>query len=155
MFWKKKPSNEGDNGEDEPQFKRPGHRIFGFQCSPDIQAGAKALAKEMNVDLYVVAEHAIQLGLINISAAIKDPAERETLRVHLHNEHAMKHLIESVSVYDNEAAEYIRAIEIRRHHREQAIRELVELWSRYNLDPRLLKEMVLRELKKMFGPITQ
>ena len=51
-------------------MKKP---FFGFRCSPAIHMSAKALAKELHVDLYVLAEHAMQLGLMDIAAAAKDP----------------------------------------------------------------------------------
>jgi hypothetical protein len=148
MFWKKKQSN-GDDEEGESARKKPGRKIFGFQCSPDIHANAKVLAKQLNVDLYVVCEHAMQLGLIEIAASMKDSEEREMLLKHLSEEHTIKWLIESVSTYDAQAAVYIRAGQARRHHMDQAIRDLVELWCRYNLDPRLMREIILGELQRM------
>jgi soluble lytic murein transglycosylase-like protein len=106
------------------------------------------LAKELHVDLYVVAEHAMQLGLMDISAAAKDPEELEMLRVHLNREHVIEHLVESVSVYDAEAAEYIREGQSLLHQKERALRDLVELWTRYNLDPKLIREIILQELQR-------
>jgi hypothetical protein len=103
----------------------------------------------LHVDLYVVAEHAMQLGLMDIKEAMKDPGEREILRQHLHDEHTMKHLVESVSKYDTEAAEYIRDGQVRWYHKEQAVRDLVELWAKHGLDPRILKEIILNELQKI------
>jgi hypothetical protein len=60
----------------------------------------------------------------------------------------MEHLVESVSKYDAEAAQYIQDGQVRRYHREQAIRDLVELWARAGLDPRLIREIVLQELRR-------
>jgi hypothetical protein len=143
MFWKKKHS------EDE-EFKptKSSRRIFGFKCSPDIHMSAKLLAKKLHFDLYVIAEHAIQLGLMDIAAAMKDPEELEMLREHLNEEHVIEHLVESVSKYDEEAAVYIREGQARKHHREKAVRDLVELCDRYGLDPRLMRAIILRELER-------
>jgi hypothetical protein len=146
MFWKKKRAEEYDGGE--PELKRPGRRIFGFQCATAIHMSAKALAKQLYVDLGVVAEHAMQLGLMDIAAAMKDPQEMEMLRKHLHEEHTIKSLVESLSQYDAEAAGYLREGQARQHHKEQAIRDLVDMWCRCGLDPRLIKEIVLQELQK-------
>jgi hypothetical protein len=109
---------------------------------------AKALAQKLHVDLYVIAEHAFQLGLIDIASALKEPEETELLREHLNEEHAIKHLVESVSKYDAEAAGYVRDGQVRRYHKEQAVRDLVELWTKYGLDPRLMKEIILHELQR-------
>jgi hypothetical protein len=149
MFWKKKQLSENDYEGVENKRKKPGRKIFGFQCSPDIHVSAKALAKQLNVELYVVGEHAMQLGLIEIAASMKDPEEREILLKHLHEEHTIKRLVESISAHDAEAADYIRAGQARRHHMEQAIRDLVELWCGYRLDPRLMREIILRELQRI------
>jgi len=147
MFWKKRQSEEYE--DEEPQRKKPDRRLFAFRCSPAIKMTAKVLAKKLHVDLYVMAEHAFQLGLMDIVAAMQDPGETEMLREHLNEEHAINHLVESVSKYDMEAAEYIRDGQARRYHKEQAVRDLVELWARYGLDPRLMKEIILHELERI------
>jgi len=147
MFWKKRESEEYE--DEEPERKKPDRRLFGFRCSPAIHMTAKILAKKLHVDLCVIAEHSIQLGLMDIAAAMQDPEELEMLREHLNEEHVINHLVESVSRYDVESAEYIREGQARRYHKEQAVRDLVELWARYGLDPRLMKEIILRELERI------
>jgi hypothetical protein len=143
-MFKKKRQSEEDYGE-EPKFKKP---VFGFRCSPKISLAAKKLAKELHMDLYIVAEHAMQLGLVDIAAAAKDPEELEMLRAHLNKEHVLEHLVESVSAYDAEAAEYIRDGQSLLHQKERGLRDLVELWTRYRLDPTLMREIVLQELQR-------
>jgi len=147
MFWKKRQSEDYD--DEEPERKEPDRRLFGFRCSPAIKMTAKVLAKKLHVDLCVIAEHALQLGLMDVAAAMQDPGETEMLREHLNEEHIIKHLVESVSKYDAEAAGYIRDGQVRRYHKELAVRDLVELWGRYGLDPRLMKEIILRELQRI------
>jgi hypothetical protein len=71
MFWKNRYSVEHDNNENET--KTPYRRIFGFQCSSAIHITAKTLAKQLHVDLFAIAEHAMQFGLMDIAAAMKDP----------------------------------------------------------------------------------
>jgi hypothetical protein len=151
MFWKKRESErESEDYEDEePEPKKPGRKLFGFRCSPAIHMTAKVLAKKLHQDLRVVAEHSIQLGLMDVAAAMQDPEELEMLREHLNKEHVINHLVESVSRYDVEAAEYIRDGQARQYHKELAVRDLVELWARYGLDPRLMKEIILRELERI------
>jgi len=143
IFGRKRQS-ENDYDE-EPEVKKP---FFGFRCSPKIHLSAKMLAKELHMDLYVIAEHAMQLGLMDIAAAAKDSEELEMLRVHLNKEHVIEHLVESVSAYDAEAAEYIREGQSLLHQKERGLRDLVELWTRYNLDPKLIREIVLQELQR-------
>ena len=138
-------SQSGEEYDEEPEYKKP---VFGFRCSPKIHMTAKTLAKELHVDLYVIAEHAMELGLMDIAAAAKDPEELEMLRLHLNKEHVIEHLVESVSAYDAEAAGYIRDGQSLLHQKERAVRDLVELWTRYKLDPRLIKEIILQELQR-------
>ncbi|MCJ7635065.1 hypothetical protein MUP77_22080 [Candidatus Bathyarchaeota archaeon] len=147
MFWKKKQSD--DYEDEEPERKEPDRRLFGFRCSPAIKMTAKVLAKKLHVDLYELAEHSIQLGLMDVAAVMKDPKETEMLREHLNEEHVINHLVESVSRYDAEAARYIREGQARRYHKELAVRALVELWARYGLDPRLMEEIILGELQRI------
>jgi hypothetical protein len=146
MFWKKKQSE--DYEDEEPERKKPIRRLFGFRCSPAIHMTAKVLAQKLHVDLYIIAEHALQFGLIDIASALKDPEETESLREHLNEEHVITHLVESVSKYNAEAAGYIRDGQVRRYHKEKALRDLVELWTKYGLDPRLMREIILQELQR-------
>lgn len=71
MFWKKRQPEDDDEGQ--PEYKKSGRRIFGFQCSPAIHVSAKSLAKQLHVELFAVSEHSMQLGLVDIVAAMKDP----------------------------------------------------------------------------------
>lgn len=57
-------------------------------------------------------------------------------------------MVESLSQYDEEAAGYIREGQIRQHHKEKALHDLVELCDKSRLDPRLIIEIVLQELKR-------
>jgi hypothetical protein len=151
LFGKKKPTPEpeDDNGFDEiPERKKTVYPVFGFRCMPALHMKARVQAKSLNVDTCVLAEHAIQLGLNDIEEAMKDPEETENLRKHLIEYHAINHLAESVANYDNESAEYIREGQIRKFHKEKAIRDLVELWTRYNYDPLLMKEIIIQELQR-------
>ena len=143
IFRKKRQSEE--EYDKELENKKP---TFGFRCSPAIHMAAKKLAKELHFDLYVIAEHAMQLGLMDVAAAAKDPEKLETLRAHLNKEHVVEHLVESVSEYDGEAAEYIREGQFLLHQKERAVRDLVEMWTRYKLDPRLMREIILQELQR-------
>lgn len=147
MFWKRKQSE--DNDDEELEREKPGRKLLAFRCSPAIQITAKVLAQKLHVDLYIVAEHALQLGLIDIASVMKDPEETELLREHLNEEHVITHLVESVSKYDAEAGGYIRDGQARKYHKEKAVRDLIELWARYGLDPRLMKEIILHELERI------
>lgn len=52
LFGRNKQSEDEDDEENDfeesPESKKP---IFGFQCSPAIHVSAKALAKELHMDL--------------------------------------------------------------------------------------------------------
>jgi hypothetical protein len=151
LFGKKKPTPEpeDDNDEDEvPERKKTVYPVFGFRCLPALHMKARVQAKSLNVDICILAEHGLQLGLNDIEDAMKDPEEMENLRKHLIEYHAINHLAESVANYDKESAEYIREGQIRKFHKEKAIRDLVELWTRYNYDPLLMKEIIIQELQR-------
>ena len=128
---KKRKVTEIGEEKEKPKPRKP---LFAFWCSPSIHMAAKMLAKEVHEDMYIVAEHAMQLGLMDIAAAAKDPEELGILRAHLHQEHAMDHLVESVSAYDAEAAAYIREGQSLLYQREQVVRDLVEFCIRHKLD---------------------
>jgi hypothetical protein len=147
--FRKRKKKSSDNAEQIRELlKKPKNHIFGFICSLDVHMHAKVLATKLNVDLGILAEHCLHLGLMDTAAASEDPDEVELLREHLQGEHAIQHLAESVGKYDADAAGYIREGQIRRYRKEKALRDLVELSARYNLDPRLIKEIVLSELRR-------
>lgn len=147
---KRKVIEDDDNEKWDGQVARTERKksMFAFLCSPSIHMDAKTLAKQLHTELYIVAEHAMQLGLMDIAEAMKDPEELEILRAHLHTEHVIDHLVESVSQYDAEAAQYIREGQSLIHQKERAVRDLVDLSVRYRLDPRLLRDIILQELRR-------
>ena len=150
MFWQKKKSQDiDDSGDEKPKYKKPGREIWGFRCTPSIHTDAKVIAKELHVDLEVLVEHCVQLGLIEVNAARRDPQDTELLRNHLNEEHKINHLVESVSGYDEEAARYIREGQSRRYYVERICRDLVFLCEKYRIDPRWMRAQVIYEIRRI------
>lgn len=84
--------------------KEARRRVFGFQCSPPIQATIKSLVDQIHVPLFALAEHGLQLGAIQIEAAMSNPEELELLHHHLTEVHVEMKTIEKISRFDEEAA---------------------------------------------------
>lgn len=85
----------------------------------------KSLTEEINVDLFALTEHAIDLGEMQIEDAIKDPEERELLRRHLVDHHIGPRTSEKIAVYDEHAANALTMERIRRLNIDKAVRQLV------------------------------
>ena len=64
-----------------------GRRVFGFRCVPYIKVELMKLAGQLNVPLFVLSEHAIELGMIQIKESAATPEEREALLNHLTEVH--------------------------------------------------------------------
>ncbi len=79
--------------------KRP---VFGFLCDENLSGYAKQVAASLGTTISSLAEHAMQLGLIQITPLLKDPEAKESLREHLIHDHALTpNLKKRNSDYDN------------------------------------------------------
>jgi hypothetical protein len=147
MFEKKK-DQEKEKRANEKLVRRvlgkeQGRRVFGFECSPNIQATLKSLSDQIHVPLFALAEHALQLGSIQLEEANNNPDEREELRRHLTEVHVEMRTIEKVDRYDTEAAEVLKMERVRRFHIDKVTRQLVLKYMRLGLKPEELEEMIL------------
>ena len=78
----------------ERKFTKQIKRVqFNFACDKGIILVAKVLANRLEAPVYVVSEHALQLGLGEIAILAEDPALRERLCQHL----VQGHLLVSVT----------------------------------------------------------
>ncbi len=66
--------------------KRP---VFGFLCDENLSGYAKQVAASLGTTISSLAEHAMQLGLVQITPLLKDPEAKEALRQHLIDDHAL------------------------------------------------------------------
>lgn len=71
-----------------------------FNVRPTYQATIKSLVDQIHVPLFSLAEHGLQLGAIQIEAAISNPEELELLHRHLTEVHMEMRTIEKISRYD-------------------------------------------------------
>ena len=76
MFWRGKSEKEKKANERLAKRllgKDSGRPTFGFKCSSSIQASIKKLAGDLNVPIFSLSEHALELGMIQVNEAMKDP----------------------------------------------------------------------------------
>jgi hypothetical protein len=134
MFSKKKDLEKEKRANEKLVRKVLGkdtkRRIFGFQCSPDIQASLKSLSDQIYVPLFALAEHALQLGAMQLEEVNNNPEEREELRRHLTEVHVEMRTIEKIARYDAEAADDLKMERIRRFSIDNATRQLVVKYMR-------------------------
>jgi hypothetical protein len=123
--------------------KSSGRRVFGFKCSPNIQASMKSFADQIHVPLFALVEHVLQLGSMQIKAAMNDPEEREELRRHLTEVHVEMRTIEKVARFDEEAADTLSRERIWRFDIDRATRQLVVKFTGRGIKPQDLEEMIL------------
>jgi hypothetical protein len=146
MFGKKKNQNREMKAKErmvrKVLGKDSGRRVFGFPCSPNIKVSMKSLADQMHVWIYALSEHALQLGAMQIEAAMTDPEERELLRSHVTEVHQEMRTIEKVARYDEQAAEDMKMERIRRFSIEKATRQLVMKYCRLGVKPEELEDII-------------
>ena len=121
--------------------RESGRPTFAFNCSSWIHASVNKIAGDIHAPIFSVAEHALDLGMIQIGEAMKDPEEREALRDHLMDVHVTDRTIEKIARYDKEAAEDLTTERLRRHRIDSAMRLLVVKFSRW-FRPEQLEELI-------------
>ncbi len=102
-----------------------GRRVFGFACSPDIPAKLKLLASKLNVPLYALAEHMLQLAVGVTTEAVENPKEADLLRSHLTEVHVEARAIEKIDAYDQDMADTLNAERQRRLLVDKVAHQLV------------------------------
>jgi hypothetical protein len=152
MFRKRTQKNKGDEQSrkargrgpgrpDEKLAKRvlgkdTGRHTFGFMCSPDIHARIKMLAGELQVPIFALAEHLLQLSVGQVARAKENPEERELLCRHLVGVHVEARTIEKFNWYDEELAKSLNDERLQRFAIEDAVRRIVVDFARKGMDPR-------------------
>jgi hypothetical protein len=116
--------------------KDSGRRVFGFACSPDIHAQMKLLAGELQVPVFALAEHCLQLSVGLVAKAKENPEERELLRKHLVEVHVEARTIEKFNFYDEQLAKDLNEQRLWRFDVESAVRQIVIDFTRKGLKPR-------------------
>jgi hypothetical protein len=88
--------------------KGSGRRVFGFPCGPDIPARIKILAGQLNIPIYALAEHMLQLSAGLIARLVDSPEEREHLRQHIIENHVEVRVAEKIAEDDEEMAKILK-----------------------------------------------
>jgi len=141
MFKINKAKQENSNPSNARLVKKilkkdPGRRVFGFGCSPDIQAQLKMLAGQLQVPIYALGEHALQLSAGLIAKMAENSEESALLRKHIIEIHVEARTVEKISVYDQDMAERLDAERIRRLEIDKAVHQIVVNFIRAGLKPR-------------------
>jgi hypothetical protein len=122
--------------------KDSGRKIFGFPCSPGIPAQLKLLAGTLNVPIYALAEHALQLTAEQIARASQNPEERELLRKHLAEIHVDTRTLEKIAEYDADLADELDKVRHRRLEIDKAVYDIVIKYARRGLEPKDIVEAI-------------
>jgi hypothetical protein len=122
--------------------KGAGRRIFGFPCSPDIQSQIEILAGQLNVPIYGLVEHMLQLSAGLIGRMVENPEERELLRKHLTETHVEARTVEKITKYDQEMAERLDEERMRRFEVDKAVGQIVMTFVRSGLKPKELPWLI-------------
>jgi hypothetical protein len=93
----------------EKRFKNGeiGRRQLNFTCDVGLIARLRLLAKYLHTPFYLLAEHALELGLSEIRVKIQDSALTEILQRHLLNEHLSVKDLSRVERYISDRAKRI------------------------------------------------
>jgi hypothetical protein len=118
--------------------KDTGRHVFGFACSPDIHAKMKMLASELQVPIFALGEHCLQLSTGLIDKAKENAEERETLRRHLIEHHVEQRTIEKFNWYDEELAKEMREDLLSRFEIDRVVHQLVVNFVRKGMNPKYM-----------------
>ena len=84
--------------------ERPKRKVFGFPCDQGVALGVRILAAHLEVPIYVVAEHLLQIGASLALPALEDEELRTELQEHLVNEHLLVPSFDDRNQYDQAVA---------------------------------------------------
>ena len=134
-----------------PKFftgKRNKRRVFGFLCTDGLIISIKILAKEFELPIYCIAEHALQLGGAQMVAAIQDKEAKEDLQAHLVEEHLLRPILDPDNDYDVSAIGMAQRRIKRYQEHEQLVRKLVHILEHEGVPPELLIKLTKRLIIK-------
>ena len=106
--------------------KRKERKVFGFLCDPKLALGVKLIAADLKVPIYVVAEHLLQLGIVQMHPALEDDDAKEKLQEHLINHHLLTPALDEQNENEYDRAVAANAI------KEQKERQTLQARRDYN-----------------------
>ena len=108
-----------------------GRTQLNFMCDNKLVLGLKALARHLEIPIYPLAEHILQLGMAEVLTSIEDEALMENLQRHLLQEHLFvkdlktsSELISRRALRLQNAVRFLELIETRSS--PEAQREIIE-----------------------------
>jgi hypothetical protein len=121
--------------------KSTGRKTLGFKCLPEVRKDLNRLSNNLNIPIFALGEHALELGMWQIERACKEPEEREELRSHLTERHVQERTVEKLDRYDKDASEMLGREMDRRFQLDLAAHRIVMKFSRW-FKPRELEELI-------------
>jgi hypothetical protein len=93
------------------------------------------MADRLNVPLYALMEHSLQLSAGQIAKMAEDAQEWELLRTHILEDHVEMRTIEKISRFDQDAADVLDEERHQRFQVEAAVRQIVLKFARAGVRP--------------------
>ncbi len=134
--------------------KRPRERkVFGFLCDPKLALGVKMLAADLEVPIYPVAEHLLQLGVAQMYPSLEDEEAKKELQDHLISDHLLTSALDeqNENEYDQAAAANATKEQKDRQARIDAAIELVRIFEMQGVSPEKIKAKLLGLAMEMKG----
>jgi hypothetical protein len=122
--------------------KESGRRVFGFACSPDIQAQIKLLASQLNVPIFALVEHLLQLAAGITRKMADNPEENTLLRKHLIESHLEARTLEKIGAYDQDLVERLNEERQRRFEIDRVVYQIVVSFIKQGLDAKEIPYLI-------------
>ena len=107
--------------------KRRIRKVFGFSCDPKLAVGVRMIAADLEVPIYVVAEHLLQLGAAQIYPDLEDEEAKRQLQEHLVSHHLLRLALGEEDEYDAAAVAKIQEERRQREAKVEAALELIRI----------------------------
>jgi hypothetical protein len=121
---------------------RKKRQVFGFLCKPGLIVVTKSLASELEMPIYVIAEHALQLGGAQIYMNSQDEVLKKKLMIHLNQEHLIVPYIEGLTKYDKDIIDIIRHDDEAEKAHIERVDEITKLMKEYRISYVDLKRLL-------------
>ena len=146
-MFRRKNKQQGNNQANEKLAKKvlgkdSGRRVFGFPCSPGIIAQLKMLAGQLQVPIFALAEHMLQLSAQLVANMTENPQECELLRQHFIDVHVGARTVEKISTFDQESGKVLEKERLRRLAIAKAAQQLVLKYLNKGYEPEIIDWLI-------------
>jgi len=135
--------------------KRRERKVFGFLCDPELALGVKFIAAGLQVPIYTVTEHLLQLGMAQMHPNLEDEVSKKELQEHLINQHLLASALSEDNEYDRAAAANARKAEKKRRARFDAAVKLVRVLEMDGVPPERIKTELTRLETEAKGGVSE